>query len=233
MIREELIKRSPLRIFEKSIHGGLGKGKIGVIAACKGVGKTACLVHIATDQLFQGKYIIHISFAPDTNHIVSWYEDIFQELSSRYKLDNAMDIHNEIVKHRIILNFKQEGVSILQIRQAIISIVKDAKFNADTIIIDGFDFSKVTPEEFTIFKELAEEISLEIWFSATLNGSPIKPNGIPELLEKFINSIAVLIILETKNGFVHLNLVKDHERMVNEELHLRLDPRILLIAEEN
>ena len=30
MVKSELIKRSPLRIFEQSIHGGLGKGEIGV-----------------------------------------------------------------------------------------------------------------------------------------------------------------------------------------------------------
>jgi len=53
MVRKELINRSPLRILERSTHGGVGKGNIGIIAARKGVGKTACLVHIATDQLFQ------------------------------------------------------------------------------------------------------------------------------------------------------------------------------------
>ena len=58
MIKEERNRRSPLRILEKSIHGGLGKGNIGVIAAKKGVGKTACLVHIATDQLFLNKHVI-------------------------------------------------------------------------------------------------------------------------------------------------------------------------------
>ena len=83
MIREELIRRSPFRILEKSIHGGVGKGNIGMIAARKGVGKTACLVHLATDQLFQNKYVIHVSFSPDTSHIISWYEDIFEEIAQR------------------------------------------------------------------------------------------------------------------------------------------------------
>ena len=58
MVKEELVSRSPLRILEKSTHGGLGKGNLGVIAAKRGVGKTAFLVHMATDQLFQGNHII-------------------------------------------------------------------------------------------------------------------------------------------------------------------------------
>ena len=78
MVKEELIKRSPLRVFEKSIHGGLGTGNIGVLASPKGVGKTACLVHIATDKLFQGKYVIHVSYSSRVDYIITWYEDIFK-----------------------------------------------------------------------------------------------------------------------------------------------------------
>ena len=70
MVKSELIKRSPLRVFEKSINGGLGKGNLGVLASRKGVGKTACLVHIATDQLFNDKHVIHVSFSSRVDHIV-------------------------------------------------------------------------------------------------------------------------------------------------------------------
>ena len=105
MIKTEQNKRSPLRILEKSIHGGVGKGNIAVIAAKRG--KTACLVHIATDQLFEDKHVIHVSFSANTNHIISWYEDIFDEIAKKISLDSARDVHDEIVKNRIIMNFNQ------------------------------------------------------------------------------------------------------------------------------
>ena len=47
MHRKELNERSPLRVLEESIHGGLGRGNVGVIVARKGVGKTAFLVGVA------------------------------------------------------------------------------------------------------------------------------------------------------------------------------------------
>ena len=58
---KQLNSVSPLRVFEDSINGGLGKGNLGVIVSKKGVGKTACLVHIATDKLFKGEHVIHVS----------------------------------------------------------------------------------------------------------------------------------------------------------------------------
>jgi predicted ATP-dependent serine protease len=55
MINEELIQRSPIRILEKSIHGGLKAGEIGAVASQRGVGKTSVLVQVALDKLLQGK----------------------------------------------------------------------------------------------------------------------------------------------------------------------------------
>ena len=102
MVKTELNKRSPLRILENSIHGGVGKGNLAVIAARKGIGKTACLVHIATDQLFRGKHVIHVSFSANTSHIISWYEDIFNEIAKVNNLEHAMEVHDDIISNRII-----------------------------------------------------------------------------------------------------------------------------------
>ena len=106
MIKRELNERSPLRILEKSTHGGLGKGNIGLICARKGVGKTACLVHIATDRLLRGLQVIHVSFAADTQHIMTWYEDIFSEIARRFSLDSARQVHDEIAP--LALKFEQD-----------------------------------------------------------------------------------------------------------------------------
>jgi len=234
MIKKELITRSPLRILEKSTQGGVGNGNIGVITARKGVGKTACLVHIATDKLFQAKHVIHVSFADDTTHIVSWYEDIFQEIARRYKLDNAMDIHDEITKNRVIMNFKQDNVTTEQVLKSINSMIRDARFSADLIVIDGYDFSKITKEELGCFKKFARELQVEIWFSTTLPREKqfFDDNGFPVILKDFIDHISILIHLEAKEDYVQLKLIKDHDQLPSKTLHLKLDPQILLIAEK-
>ena len=233
MIKTELVKRSPFRILERSTHNGLGKGNIGLIAARKGVGKTACLVHLATDQLFQEKHVIHVSFAPDTSHIVAWYEDIFEEIAQRYKLEGAMDIHDDIIRHRIILNFKQDGVSATQVQKSLLSIINDAHFSADLVVVDGYDFTKSNPAEFTLFKELAVQLNLELWFSATVrrDDPTVTAEGVPTALAPFMDDASVLITLDPREDYIHLTLVKDHSGTPNSDLNLKLDPHILLIAD--
>ncbi len=235
MIKDELINKSPVRILEKSIHGGIGKGNIGVIAAPKGIGKTACLVHIATDRLFQGKHVIHVSFCSDTKHIISWYEDIFNEIARRQNLPDVMDVHDDIVRNRIIMNFKQDDTNVEKIKKNISMFLENGKFCVDTIILDGYNFHKASSQDFHNFKRLAEDNGLELWFSASLLDNNYRSSGqtIPDSLAPFIDDIAILISLEPKGNFIHLALIKDHNTVPNSDLHLKLDPHILLLAEEN
>ena len=231
MIKTELIKRSPLRILERSTQGGLGKGNVGVIAAKQGVGKTACLVHIATDQLFQDKHVIHVSFAADTRHIIAWYEDIFSEMASRYQLDSALDIHNGIIKNRIIMNFKQDAAAVPYIEKRIRALMDSGIFRVDTLVIDGFSFENGSIEGLREMRKFASELGLEMWFSASLKKEPV-PGKIPDELAPFLDEIAILICLEPQGEQTRLHLLKDHASTPVHDIHLELDPRILLISRE-
>lgn len=236
MVKSELIKRSPLRIFEKSIHGGVKNGQIGVIASKKGVGKTACLTHIAVDKLFQDRKVIHVSFASNVDHIITWYEDIFQEISKKRNLEHAVEVHDDLVKNRVIMNFNQEGVDTTQILQSLEALITDGKFNADAIIFDGYTVGERTHDDFEQIRSFAERLELEIWFSVSLSEDRetiFNENDIPVVLENFVDDIEVIINLRHEDGYVHLEVVKDHENIEAREMALRLDPKTLLIAEDS
>lgn len=233
MVKEELIKRSPLRLLEKSIHGGLQAGNIGVFAARKGTGKTACLVHIATDQLLQGHHVIHVSFAGRTDHIITWYEDIFREIARRRDLENAMDVHDSVIRSRVIMNFSQSGVTVNQLLRSIRAMIDDGQFNADVVIVDGYEFGAGEPSTLEALRKFGRENGLRFWFSAsTHREDPRNENGVPSVLSGFLPHIDVLITLTPEEDHVKLRLLKDHEEYRPEDLHLELDNRTLLIREE-
>ncbi|MEE8377602.1 MAG: hypothetical protein V3R45_04475 [Candidatus Aminicenantaceae bacterium] len=233
MVKSELIKRSPLRILEKSIQGGLGKGNIGILASQKGIGKTACLVHIATDKLLQDKPVIHVSYSSRVDHIINWYEDIFKEIAKKRQLESALDVHDNIIKNRVIMNFSQDGTSTAQVLKSLAAMIEHGKFAADAIIVDGFDFTKSCSDALVLFKKFAEKIGLEVWFSASLKGKEplFNESGVPFLLEGCLGKLDVLISLRFEKDHVRLHLVKDHEDSSPKNLDLKLDPKTLLITE--
>lgn len=234
MIKAELIKRSPLRVLEESIQGGLGMGNIGILASQKGVGKTACLVHIATDKLFQNKPVIHVSYASRVDYIINWYEDIFKEIAKKRELERAIEVHDEIIKNRVIMNFKQDAAKTDQILKSLETMIKFGQFAAHTLIVDGYDFSLGSPEDLQKFKDFAGKMGTEVWFSASLKGDDplFDEKGVPLVLERYLDEIAVLITLGFKEEYVRLNLVKCHDCLSLGELPLKLDPQTLLIAKD-
>ena len=234
MVKSELINRSPLRIFENSIHGGLGKGNIGAIASRKGVGKTACMVHIATDKLFRNRHVIHVSFSSRVDHIINWYEDIFKEIAKKRELENAVEVHDELVKNRVIMNFGQKGVSIEHILSSLEAMIKQGHFNADSVIFDGIDSRILDKEYLERLKIFANNNDLEIWLSVSLvNDEPLfDENGMAIELIGLFDDFDVLLSLKYEGDHIGFKVLKDHDNENIIDMHLKLDTKTLLIAEE-
>jgi len=214
----------------------LGAGNIGVLASKKGVGKTACLVHIATDQLFQEKHVIHVSFAAKVDHIINWYEDIFKEIAKKRNLESAVDVHDEIIRNRVIMNFNQHGIHTDQILGSLRALIQDGSFAADTVIFDGYDISRMSAEDFEKIRAFAKECDLEIWFSVSLGEGSAEDvfdgAGVPELIKPIIDLLSVVITLRFVEEHVHLQAIKDHDEINSRDMNLMLDPRTLLVAED-
>jgi hypothetical protein len=231
-IKEELVKRSPLRILERSLSGGLGKGRIGVLASRKGVGKTACLVHLAADKLIQDRPVLHVSYSSRVDYIITWYEDIFKEMAKKRGMKGALAIYDEIIRNRVIMNFKQDGARTEQVLRSLEAMIVHGNFPAETLIVDGLDFSRTGAEDLERFKEFAARLGLEVWFSASLKGDEplFDEDGVPLLLEGLMGAIDVLVTLRHQGDHVNFNLVKGHGKPAPKVLGLRLDPTTLLIA---
>jgi len=234
MVKEELIQRSPLRIFEQSIHGGLKAGEVGIIVSQAGIGKTSMLVQIALDRLLQGKKVIHVSFTQHTHYVLAWYEDIFDELINKKNLDNAADVKNEIVKNRVLMNFNQEVMSNEQITKSLRAMIKEGGFAAESIIVDGFDFIHASRERINNVKAFAKESGLSVWYSCTVkeNGTWYDNEKMPLALKDYADLVDIVIVLEPKPDHIELSVSKDRDDRGIKTLSTRLDPKTLLIQEK-
>ncbi len=234
MVKQDFIQRSPMRILEKSINGGLKGGEIGVISSKKGVGKTAVLVQIALDKLLQGNRVVHVSFYQHADYVMQWYEDIFHELSRKKNLENASDVKSDLIMNRVIMNFNQDSLTTDQILKSLNALIVDGGFKAQALIIDGYDFAKSNCQTIEAFKSFAKKLNLEIWFSCTVNDndSLSDKKTLPAVLKELQNEIDVIVSLDPKAEFIHFNVTKDRSELSPEGFDdLKLDPKTLLVAE--
>ena len=92
MVLKKVHERSPLRVFERSIHGGLGAGNLGVILSRPGMGKTAFMVGIALDSLMRGNKVFHVALEQSVDHVREHYDEIFNDLARTTHLDDAASV---------------------------------------------------------------------------------------------------------------------------------------------
>ena len=231
---KELNSVSPLRIFEESINGGLGRGNLGVIVSRHGVGKTACLVHLATDKLFKGESVIHVSFSGNVEHVINWYKEVFREIAEMQSLDDATLVYNSILANRVVMNFSQENVPVDKVLSSLESLISQGSFKADCILFDGYKLTVADEDEIIKIKEFAKKMNLEVWFSV----SPLRPdvvyddNGVPNTLVKYYDLIDVLVALkyDEKIDKVVMTVVRAHHANVPKPMKVNLDPRTMLIS---
>jgi hypothetical protein len=234
MVKQELIQRSPVRVFEKSIHGGLKEGEIGVIASPSGIGKTSVLVQIALDKLLQAKKVIHVSFTQHTDYVLAWYEDIFDEFIKKKNLENVRDVKDELVKNRVLMKFNQEGVTGEQILRSLKALIGEGGFAAESLIVDGFEFSSAGRDRIAAVKQFARDAGLSVWYSCTVSGTGdcYDKRGIPRLVTDYADILDVIIVLDPKPDHIELTVSKDRATYNPEHMALRLDPKTLLILEK-
>jgi archaellum biogenesis ATPase FlaH len=245
MYGKDVNERSPMRVFEKSMHGGLGRGNVGVVISRAGVGKTALLVQIALDDMLRDRKVLHISHEHAVDHVRAYYDEIFHEIAQQNHLDEGpRSIRFDLERNRLIYSHlgsaKTAPMSIRGGQSSMSKILetlqfsKDvAHFEPDVIIIDGFDFTNAAEDAIKQLGVLARERSVELWLSAMTHSRKAPTDGLGEPLQRFEKHLAVVVYLEGEGEHVRLRLLKDHGNKDLADLHLRLDPHSMRVIDED
>src|SRR5207245_5324433 len=168
MYRKELNERNPLRLFEHSINGGLGRGKIGVVVARHGIGKTAFLVGIALDEAMRGRKTVHVSLDKTVDHMREFYDEIFMDLAHSAQLEDLASARLEMERNRIIHTYAGKSFTIPKLRHSINFLKEYARFDPACLIVEGFDFNRALLQDMEAFRELVREFNIEMWMSAEI-----------------------------------------------------------------
>lgn len=244
MYRKEVNERSPMRVFESSIHGGLGRGNLGVVAARAGVGKTPLLVQIALDDLMRDRKVLHISHEHAVDHVRAYYDEIFHDLAHSMKLEAQDEVQLDIERNRVIMSHLGHArtapmsvrggeSSIAKIRETMQFVTETMHFEPDAVIIDGFDFENCSESGVKALRDLAADRSVELWAAATTKIPAREIKSVPPPVDRFAALLSVVVLLEPEKDFVKLRLLKDHDSDKLSDMHLRLDPHSMRIIDDD
>lgn len=227
MYRKFLNARSPLRLLEKGLHGGLGPGNLGVVLAGHGVGKGACLVGIALDELLRGGRVLHVCMDHPVAHVRAHYDAVFEELAATTHLEDEAVVHADIDQRRSIRVYPPNSLSASKLRDAV-KLESEAGAKPSVVVIQGVDMEALPLHELSDIKALAGELAAEVWISAA--STEESPAAIPHFIDRFGDAVSVILALAPSEETVALRALKDHDNPDLEALHVALDPRTHLLV---
>jgi len=227
----DFIDISPLKLLEMSSRRELGRGKLGVLMARAGVGKTACLIHIAFDKLFRGEKLVHVSLEDAPEKVTSYYNVIFYDLVKALDMKNETENRMLFDRNRMILAYMNKSFKIKRLKENLKTLVDKIEFLPDSLIVDGLDFENAGRDIFEGFKELASEFNVEIWFSALSHRhiTEVNERGIPYPCSRVDDLLSIIIQLQSTQSGVFLRLIKDHDGPAIPDSSVRLDPNTFLV----
>jgi hypothetical protein len=227
LYRKFLNARSPLRLLEKGLHGGLGLGNLGIVLAGHGVGKTSFLVGVAVDELLRQGRVLHVSLSHSVAHVRAHYDTVFAELANSTHLQDEGLIQGEISRHRSIRVYAPNGLTAAKLRDAV-KFEEEAGAKPSLLILGGLDLATFPRADVEDVKVLAQELGAEVWLESACAGERVVQ--IPDAVAALDDLLSVILALEPGDEEVQLRVLKDHDNPDLSELHVALDSRTLLLV---
>ena len=204
MEKKDLIDSSPVRYFEKAASS-LKAGEIGLITAKKGLGKTSILVQFGLDTLLNDKALIHVSFDQHSSNVISWYSSVLSEIAKKKNISNMVELTEDIVKNRTILNFNQENFTLPKV-VATLKAMNEGGIKIASIVVDGLDFATVSKEDLDCFAAFVKAEGMTAWFSYT-NEAPDLEAQLPK--DK-LSLFATVAHVASNGSTLMLNVLKSN-----------------------
>ena len=219
-----------VKVFEGSSRPGLGRGNLGVVMAKAGVGKTACLIHIAMCKLLENEKLVHISLDDPPDKVTSYYSVIFSELVKALDIENEHEIKASVDKNRMILSYLNQSFQIQRLKEYMKNLGEKVGHFPDTLIVDGLDFSKAERDVLEGLKEIAQTSKVEIWLSALAGKDPLTLNerGIPHPCSRFDDLLSIILLLEPTHAEISVKLLKHPNESGTKDRQLKLDSNTFL-----
>jgi len=225
---EPLVKNNPLRALKTGTESGR---EMGLVMARPGLGKTALLVQIALDSILLGNRVIHVSIGESIEKTRTWYDDIIRHILQEHSVHRPHDLIDMIQRHRMIMTFKETTFTRSRLEERLNDLIMQDIFNPNCLVVDGFDFGAADRENLEEIRDMAEVMSLQIWFSGVSHrdDNRFSSAGVPAPCHEFDDLFDTVILIKPEEGKIRLNVVKNRGEVVDSDLGLDLDPSTMMI----
>lgn len=228
-------------VFEGMLHhplsGKPGPGRLAVVVAPPGVGKSACLVQIALMELLKGRSVLHVAIDQTVGHVRQRYDDLIRVVLEQARNTDRAELREVVEGRRHIHTYKKKSFTAEKLDEAISHLGTYMGLRPTTVIIDGLNLGSMTAHDMSSLKELSEQVKAQVWLSAVATRQEMadsKDRSLPGVVASHADLLSLVLALMPSSEGIVLRLLKDEQQ--DEHLHdlgLVLDPVTMLVQKRS
>lgn len=220
-----------LELIKKTIGNPLEPGELGALIARAGVGKTACLTHIALEHLLDGKPALHVCIDGGAEKIKIWYHELLKRITLSLSREEFAVLQRRIEPIRSILAYLHHTFSIQKLEQSLCNLKDQAGFNPSVVILDGLDLESSPRETVSAISDFAKRYGVSVWMSVRTHQHITVANerGIPYPCHECDDLFRTIIQLKSGQKAIHVLVLKDGNHYPQSHPEILLDPQSYLL----
>ncbi len=229
------LRRSPRVLLERDGYPGPGPGRMGLVMARAGAGKTAFLVGVGLDALLAGQRVLHVTLHRTVDKVRSWYDDLLQELARAGEVTGHLpEMQLSVERRRHIHTFAGSTFSPAKLKDTLALIKTHMEFKPDVIILDRLELETLPRTTVDELKAIAAEHGSELWMSCRIHrdGPPAQAGHLPFPADGIEDLVDLAFRLVHDEGRMRLFVLKDRNQILERGTNLLLDPTSMLLFPE-
>jgi len=214
MVRDPSAMIRPFALFDREGGEALAPGRLGVLMARAGVGKSTCLVQLGLNHLVRGEQVLHLALGASLAQVeASYTTQLDGRLVSRDPMDRAV-LHAELARQRLIVAHPEPGEVGVRLRRAL-GVARDGmELEPAAILVDGLDWEDEPARvrtELTALREAAAEQSAALWLTGTTHRhrTGAHPTEMPPACRPYADLIDLGVFLEPLGEQVAVRVLHD------------------------
>ena len=218
-------------LIPRTLGNPLRPGELGALMARAGVGKTACLTHIALERLFGSQPVLHVCIDGAAEKIKIWYRELIKNLLSSSSRDELTAEQRRIESLRFILAYLHHTFSVPKLEQSLQNLKEQTNFRPALVVLDGLDFDREPRETVAELQDFARRHAVSMWMSIRTHRhiATTNENGIPFPCDETDDLFQAILLLEPTSRAIQVKVLKDAGQYQPELPEVLLDPQTYLL----
>jgi hypothetical protein len=231
MQAERPVSPELINMIQRTLGAPLEPGQLGVVLAQVGVGKTACLTHIALEELYRGDAVLHVCMGETPDKIKLWYKEFLKNLAEARQGEDAARLQQRIEPRRLILSFLHQALNPEKLEQSLNNLKEQAKFSPAMMVLDGLDFDRADRALIEQLRDLAQKHQVSVWMSARTHRhiSEVNERGIPYPCHQMDDLFNTIMLLEPTPDAIQVKVLKQAEHYRPEHPQVLLNSQTYLL----